>query len=148
MTQGTRMRQAAMYLVYDSPYAKMGGNVSDYVREPDFTRMLASIPTLWRDTRVLDAQLADYIVVLREAPGGAFWIGAMTDWTPRDLAIPLEFLPQGTFTAELWQDGPNAARYGSDWSRATRTVTSRDRLAIHLAPGGGFVARVARGSIP
>jgi alpha-glucosidase len=144
MTQGTRMHQAAMYLVYDSPYAKMGGNVSDYVREPEFTRMLASIPTLWRDSRVLEARLADYIIVLREAADGAFWIGAMTDWTPRDLSIALDFLPDGTFTSELWQDGPNAARYGSDWACVTRTVTSRERLAVHLAPGGGFVARVTR----
>ena len=33
MSQGTRMHQAAMYLAYESPYAKMGGNVSDYERE-------------------------------------------------------------------------------------------------------------------
>jgi alpha-glucosidase len=148
MSQGTRMHQAAMYLVYDSPYAKMGGNVSDYMREPGFTRMLASIPTLWRDTRVLDARLADYIVILREAQDGTFWIGAMTDWTPRDLSVALDFLPGGTFTSELWQDGPNAARYGSDWAYATRKVTSRDRLTIHLAPGGGFVARLKRGGLP
>ena len=37
MTQGTRMHQAAMYVLYESPYAKMGGNVSDYEREPIFT---------------------------------------------------------------------------------------------------------------
>jgi alpha-glucosidase len=141
MTQGTRMHQAAMYLVYDSPYAKMGGNVSDYLREPEFTRMLASIPTLWRDTQVLQARISDYIVILREARDGTFWIGAMTDWTPRDLSVALDFLPDRTFTADVWQDGPNAARYGSDWSHATRRVTGRDQLTVHLAPGGGVVAR-------
>ena len=85
MTQGTRMHQAAMYLLYESPYAKMGGNVSDYEREPMFTQFLAGIPTLWNDTRVLDGRIADYIVILRQAADGTWWVGAMTDWTPREL---------------------------------------------------------------
>jgi len=144
MTQGTRMHQAAMYLLYESPYAKMGGNVSDYEREPAFTQFLARIPTLWVETRVLDGRVADYIVILREAADGSWWVGAMTDWTPRELAVPLTFLPAGSFHAEAWQDGPNAARYGSDWERVERTVTSADTIPIRLAPGGGWVARFYR----
>ncbi len=142
MTQGTRMHQAAMYLVYDSPYAKMGGNVSDYLREPEFTSMLAGIPTLWDDTRVLDGRIGDYIVTMRRATDGAFWVGAMTDWTARDLEVPLRFLPAGSFTAQIWQDGPNAAKYGADWQHVSQPVTSDRTLAIHLAPGGGFVAKL------
>ena len=78
MTQATRMHQAAMYVLYQSPYAKMGGNVSDYEREPIFTRFLAGIPTLWTDTRVLDGRIADYIVMLRQGSGGA-WCGRRDD---------------------------------------------------------------------
>jgi alpha-glucosidase len=141
-SQGTRMHQAAMYLVYESPYAKMGGNVSDYEREPEFTRFLASIPTLWTDTRAIDGRLADYVVVLREATDGSWWVGALTDWTSRELALPLAFLPDGTFTAEIWQDGPNAARYAPDWQRVSRQVSATDTLAIRMAPGGGWVARI------
>ena len=140
MSQGTRMHQAAMYLVYESPYAKMGGNVSDYRREPAFTSFLAGIPTLWSDTRVLDGRIGDYIVVLRQARDGSYWVGAMTDWSARDLEIPLSFLPAGTVREESWQDGANAARYGADWTRESRTVTSADRIRIHMAPGGGWVA--------
>ena len=143
MTQGTRMHQAVMYLLYESPYAKMGGNVSDYEREPGFTQFLASIPTLWADTRVLDGRIADYIVMLREASDGTWWVGAMTDWTPRELSVPLSFLPAGSSTAEIWEDGPNAARYAPDWRRTERTVTSGDTLPVKLAPGGGWVAHVS-----
>ncbi len=143
MTQGTRMHQAVMYLLYESPYAKMGGNVSDYEREPGFTQFLASIPTLWADTRVLDGRIADFIVMLREASDGTWWVGAMTDWTPRELSVPLSFLPAGSSTAEIWEDGPNAARYAPDWRRTERTVTSGDTLPVKLAPGGGWVAHVS-----
>jgi alpha-glucosidase len=144
MTQGTRMHQAAMYLLYESPYAKMGGNVSDYEREPTFTQFLAGIPTLWNDTRVLDGRIADYIVMVRYAADGTLWVGAMTDWTPRELSLPLGFLPGGSFTADIWQDGANAARYASDWTRGERAVTRADTLAIRMAPGGGWVARFTR----
>jgi len=67
----------------------------------------------------------------------------MTDWTPRELPLPLTFLPAGTFTAAIWQDGPNAARYGSDWQRVERRVTASDTLRIKMAAGGGWVARLA-----
>ena len=144
MSQGTRMHQAAMYVVYESPYAKMGGNVSDYRREPAFTAFLASIPTLWTDTRVVDGRIADYVVMLREAPDGSFWVGAMTDWSPREIELPLSFLPNGAWTADLWQDGPNAARYGADYAHASRPVAASDHVTIRLAPGGGWVAHFTK----
>jgi len=142
MSQGTRMHQAAMFVVYESPYAKMGGNVSDYEREPEFTRFLAGIPTLWKDSRVLDARIADYILIMRQAQDGACWMAAMTDWTPRELRVPLTFLPRGSFLADAWQDGPNARRYGADWQHVQRTVTATDAITIRMAPGGGYVMRL------
>jgi alpha-glucosidase len=142
MSQGTRMHQAAMYVVYESPYAKMGGNVSDYEREPEFTRFLAGIPPVWEDTRAIDGRIADYVIVVRKATDATWWAGAMTDWTARELTLPLSFLPAGDFTADVWQDGPNAARYAADWQQATRRVTARDTVSIRMAPGGGWVARI------
>jgi alpha-glucosidase len=82
--------------------------------------------------------------MLRHAADGTWWVGAMTDWTPRELSLPLGFLPEGSFTAEVWQDGSNAARYASDWTRDERAVTRADTLPIRMAPGGGWVARLTR----
>jgi alpha-glucosidase len=144
MSQGTRMHQAAMYLLYESPYAKMGGNVSDYRREPEFTTFLASIPTLWKDTRVVDGRVADYIAIVREAADGSFWAGAMTDWSPREVDLPLSFLPAGPWKADLWEDGPNAARYGADYAHTSQPLIASDRLSIRMAPGGGWVGHFTR----
>jgi alpha-glucosidase len=141
MAQGTRLHQAAMYVVYESPWAKMGGNVSDYLREPEFTAFLASIPTLWEQTRVLDGVVGDFVVTERVAADGDVWVGAMTDWTARELPLDLAFLGPGRWEAEVHEDGPNADRYGADWRRETRDVTASDRLSIRMAPGGGWVAR-------
>jgi alpha-glucosidase len=66
----------------------------------------------------------------------------MTDWTPRDLEVDFSFLPQGSFTLEAYQDGVNADRYASDYKETTTQVNKTMKLKIHLAPGGGWAARI------
>jgi alpha-glucosidase len=66
----------------------------------------------------------------------------MTDWTPRDLEVDLSFLPAGTFTMEAYQDGVNADRYASDYKKTVSQVTRTSKFKIHLAPGGGWAARI------
>ncbi len=139
---GTRIHQLAMFIIYESPYAKMGGNPSDYLREPEYTQFMVNIPTVWKETKTIEAQLADYVVLRRETLDGTFYIGAMTDWTPRDFSIKLDFLPEGPFRIDIYQDGINADRYASDYQHIQKTVSREDTLEIHLAPGGGWVARI------
>ena len=55
---------------------------------------LSAVPTVWDETRVLTAKIGEYVVVARRS-GSDWYIGAMTDWTPRDLDIDLSFLPAG-----------------------------------------------------
>jgi hypothetical protein len=62
----------------------------------------------WDDTRVLDAEIGDYVVVARRA-GEEWYVGAMTDEDGRALDVPLEFLGDGTYVAELYSDGIDAA---------------------------------------
>jgi alpha-glucosidase len=144
MSQGTRMHQAAMFVVYESPYAKMGGNVSDYLREPDFTEFLARIPTVWEDTRVLDGRVSDYVLIARKSLDGEWYVAAMTDWTARDLTFGFGFLDLGRYGMEIYEDGINADRTGSDARRMERSVTPTDSITIRLAPGGGWVGRIFR----
>ncbi len=141
MSMGTRVRQVAMYVVYESPYAKMGGNVADYLREPEITGFIAGIPTVWEETRALEARVADYAVVLRKAANGESYVGAMTDWTPREIELDCGFLDEGDHGLEIYQDGINAAQYGVDYSRRVREVGRGDKVKIKMAPGGGWVGR-------
>jgi alpha-glucosidase len=143
MSQGTRMHQASMYILYDSPYSKMGGNVSDYLREPEFTAMMASIPGLWKETRVLEAKLAASLLVLRESDDGSFWLGGMTGASPLKTTVKLDFLPRGkTYQVDLYEDGANAERFGSDWRKTIRQVRAGDVLQIDMATGGGVVGHL------
>jgi hypothetical protein len=40
---------------------------------------------------------------------------------------------------ESFADGANAERFAEDFWRVDRVIEARDPLAIHLAPGGGWV---------
>jgi alpha-glucosidase len=141
MALGTRCHQLAMYVVFESPLQMLSDSPSNYMREPEAMEFLAPVPTEWDETKVLDAQIAEYVVVARRN-GRDWYIGAMTDWTPRDLEIDLSFLPQGSYTMEAYQDGVNADRYASDYKKVTSQVSAGTKLKLHLAPGGGWAARI------
>jgi len=66
----------------------------------------------------------------------------MTDWNPRDLALDLSFLPDGSFRMDSYQDGVNADRDATDYKKSTQQVSRTTKMKIHLAPGGGFAARI------
>jgi len=141
MALGTRCQQLAMYVVYESPLQMLSDSPSNYMREPEIMDFLAAVPTEWDDTKVLDARIADYVVVGRRK-GRDWYLGAMTDWTPRNLEIDLSFLPEGTFTMEAYQDGVNADRNASDYRKITSQVNRSTKVKLPLASGGGLAARI------
>jgi alpha-glucosidase len=141
MSMGTRCHQMAMYVVYESPLQMLADSPSNYLREPECTEFIARVPTVWDETRALDAKVGDYVLVARRM-GDVWYVGAMTDWSPRELTLSLSFLPAGEYRIEIFQDGPNAHRHGNDYKRVYRIITHRDSVQIKLAPGGGWVARI------
>ena len=143
MALGTRCHQLAMYVVFESPLQMLSDSPSNYMREPEIMEFLAPVPTEWDETKVLDARIAEYVVVARRN-GRDWYVGAMTDWTPRTLDIDFSFLPDGNFTMEAYQDGVNADRYATDYKKVTTQVTKTTKLKIELAPGGGWAARIHR----
>jgi alpha-glucosidase len=141
MSQGTRCQQLAMYVVFESPLQMLADSPSNYRREPESLAFLSAVPTTWDETKALDAKVGEYILVARRH-GRDWYIGALTNWTARDVEIDLSFLGAGAFRAEMFRDGVNADRVGVDYAREQKDVTAQDRVSVHLAPGGGFAARI------
>lgn len=144
MSQGTRIHQMAMFVVYESPYAKMGGNPSDYLKEPEYTQFIVDIPTVWDETKILEGKVSDYIITMRKAENGDFYVAGMTDWSLRKFTIDCSFLGEGEYTAVIYQDGINADRYASDYKRIEMRVNKSTIMNIEMAPGGGWVGRFVK----
>jgi len=139
MSQGTRCHQLGMYVVYESPLQMLSDTPTNYLREPECLAFLSQVPTTWDETRVLDAKLADYVFVARRK-GTAWYLGAMTDATPREFTLDLSFLEDRPYDMTIWQDGLNADRDGNDYAMVKKTLAKTERLTVKLATGGGWVA--------
>jgi alpha-glucosidase len=139
MSLGTRCHQLAMYVCYDAPLQMLSDSPSNYDKEPESTSFISKMPTVWDDTKVLDAKVADYILMARQKDNN-WYIGAMTDWTARSLNVDLSFLGEGTYEIEIMQDGINADVSCNDYKRVVKQVTKADKLKIDLAKGGGWAA--------
>jgi alpha-glucosidase len=141
MALGTRCHQLAMYVVFESPLQMLADNPSNYLREPEAMEFLSAVPSVWDETRALDGRIGDYVLVARRS-GRDWYVGAMTDWTARELEVDFSFLPEGEFKLEAYQDGVNADRAAFDYRKVSGRADRSTRLKIKLAEGGGWAARL------
>ena len=111
-----------------------------YLRSRDHE--VSAVPTVWHDTKVLHAKMGDYVAIARRH-NRDWYVGAMTDWTPRELEIDFSFLPAGAYQLEAYEDGANADRSGSDYRRTIRAVNRNTKLRIKLVGGGGWAAHIS-----
>lgn len=138
---GTRAHQVAMYVIYESPLQMLSDSPSNYMKEQETTDFIKNIPVVWDDIACLDGKVGDFIVLARKS-GENWFVGAMTDWNERTIDIDFSFLPSGNYNIEIYQDGINADRYAGDYKITRSTVKSGGLMRIHMAPGGGWAARI------
>jgi len=142
-SQGTRVHQMAMYVVYESPLQMLADSPSNYRRNQECTTFIAGVPVTWDETKVLAARTGDYIIIARRKDQ-TWYLGAMTDWNERTLEADLSFLPEGDYLMEIFCDGINADHHGEDYKHLMLNTVSPGILKISMAPGGGWVARITR----
>lgn len=139
MSQGTRAHQAAIFIAFESPVQMLCDSPSNYYREPEFTHFIASVPTVWDETVAIEAKAGDYLLIARRS-GDTWYVAGLNDWTRRELALPLDFLGNGEYTAEIFKDGVNADSWAEDYKCETAVVSSGDILPVVMANGGGWAA--------
>ena len=137
MSQGTRCRQLAEYVIFDAPFTMLCDSPSNYLAEPECTAFIAGVPTVWDETRALGGKIGEYILMARRS-GGCWYIAGMNAWEPMDMEIDLTPLGIGNASGTLFRDGANAHRAAKDYRKETVSI-SGGRTKVHLAPGGGFV---------
>ena len=146
MSQGTRCRQLAEYVIFEAPLTMLCDSPSNYLAEPECLRWMAAVPTVWDETVALDGKVGDYAAIARRS-GNDWYVGAMTDWDAREMEIDLaRFLPAGRYQVEIFCDGPNADRAARDYRHVTEelTVSAGQKMTVKMAPGGGWTAKFSR----
>ena len=141
----TLAKQLALYVVLYSPLQMAADLVENYENQPAF-QFIEDVPVDWQDTRVLHAQIGDYLTIARQDRNSANWyIGSITDEQGRTLETQLDFLDADRkYVAEIYADAGDA-----DWETnplaidiSQALVDRSTTLSIRLAPGGGQAIRI------
>ena len=141
MSEGTRVHQMAMYTLYDAPLQMLCDNPTAYMKEQECTDFIDKVPTVFDETVALDGKVGEY-AALAKKKNNVWFVGALSDWTSRQLSLNFSFLGDGQYEAEIFSDGVNADRQASDYKREIMKISKGDTLNISMAPGGGWTARI------
>jgi len=143
MSQGTRCHQLAEYVIFESPLNMLCDSPSNYMKEKECTEFISAIPTTWDETVAVDGKIAEYAAIARKK-GDTWYVGALNNWTERDLELNLGFVPSGNYDLIIYKDGVNADKAAQDFAIEKIAIPFNRKLNIHMAPGGGWVAKIVK----
>ncbi|WP_158941665.1 glycoside hydrolase family 97 protein [Granulicella sp. S190] len=139
MVMGTRAQQLALYVVFQAGLEMVSDVPSIYLNDPSF-KFLRDVPTTWDETHVLAGEPGEFITIARRN-GLEWYLGSITNWTPRDLHIPLKFLGKGVYRAEIYKDAPDSVESPKHISIHKQIVHGGETLSVSLVKGGGCAIR-------
>jgi alpha-glucosidase len=142
MAMGTRAQQLALYVIYETPFPMLSDSPRHYENQPGF-QFIKDVPIEWDETRVLSSAPGEDTILARRHKDD-WYLGAMTNWQPKTLDVPLDFLGNGIYTAEMYEDATDASTQPKHLRISTQSVSSRSHLSLHLVRGGGAAIRFSK----
>jgi alpha-glucosidase len=139
---GTRCHMLAMYVVLESYLAMVCDYPAAYEGQPGF-EFLKIVPTTWDETKVPDAKVGEYVTIARRK-NNEWFVGAINSKTARQISIPLSFLGDGEWIADIYTDATDVNKNPNDLNRQSQMVNKTDNLPINLAAGGGTALYIRR----
>ena len=137
LTMGTRCHQMAMYILHDSPFTMLADNPTIYEKEPECTKFIASIPTVFDEMKVVDGKMGEYIIIARRI-GNDWYVAGQTNWTAREIEFTLDFIKNiADYHIEYAIDGINADEDACDYIIKSESSV-KNNWKIKMASGGGF----------
>ncbi|MBP5511314.1 MAG: glycoside hydrolase family 97 catalytic domain-containing protein [Kiritimatiellae bacterium] len=143
-TFGTRCRQMAQVALYEAPLQMLCDSPTNYEKNMECFAFMAKIPTVWKNTVGLAGTPDRMFVAARETRDGAWYAGGITTAEARDCTLDTSFLGAGEWAIEIFRDAGDAKEDAQRFVHETRKVKAGEKIRVHMAPGGGFVARFSR----
>ena len=134
---GTRCHQLAQLILFETGFQVLGDYPDNY-RNSIGSALFSEITVAWDETKVLHAEVGDYVSIARRK-GSEWFIGTITDWTARELEIPLNFLKNDQYMVEMYADSDDAGQFPQHAVLPEFMVRQEDTLRISMVPGGGNV---------
>ena len=142
----TLARQLALYVTMYSPLQMAADVPESYERFMDAFQFIKDVAVDWDDSKYLEAEPGRYIVAARKAKGTDNWfVGCTASEHGHATELPLDFLDKGRkYEAIIYADAPDAHYMDNPqaYTITRKTVTSKTKLKLKAAPGGGFAISI------
>jgi len=135
MGLGTRAHELALFVVFESPFEMVSDYPEHYQGQKEFD-FLKRVPATWDEVRVVNGRPMENITLARRS-GKDWYVGSLTNWDARTVKVPLSFLGDGKYVAEMYADAPDAAVEATHTTLSKQTVDRTTVLDVHMVSGGG-----------
>ena len=132
-TKGHQLAMAAVYysplqfyLWYDNPFVDQGEAELKFWKD---------CPTVFDESIALDGIPGEYIIQARRS-GNEWFVGAMTNNEARTVIIPTDFLDDGKYIVEIYNDDPTLDTR-TKVSSKTIKMKAGNPITLQLQPRGG-----------
>ena len=127
----------AKSIVYESAFQHFASSAYAF---PYFIGLplLSRMPVAWHESTLYDGYPGQYVTFIR-SDGEDYYIGSMT-LEERTQEIPLDFLPDGEYTAYIYYDDENR-----ELALKEQTVTNADTLTLEMPDIGGAAVLITKG---
>jgi alpha-glucosidase len=135
MGLGTRAHEMALFVVIESPLQMVSDYPERYQGQKEFD-FIKRVPATWDEVRVVTGRPMENITLARRS-GNDWYVGSLTNWDERNVKVPLSFLGEGQYEAEIYSDAPDAATEATHTSLQKQAVDKSTVLDVHMVSGGG-----------
>ena len=142
----TLCNQLSLYVTLYSPLQMAADLPENYERFRDAFQFIVDVPVEWDTVYYLEAEPYEYVTIARKQKDkNAWFIGSTNGYDARTALIDLSFLPAGQkYTATIYADAKDAHYRNNPqaYTITTKTVTSKTKLRIFTASGGGCAIKI------
>jgi alpha-glucosidase len=139
---GTRCHMLAMYVVLENYLQMVCDYPEAYEGQPGF-EFIKNIPTVWDETKVIDAKPGEYIVLARKKDGN-WYVGAITNSKARTIDVSFSFLKEENFEATIYGDADDVLINPNHLYKTQKQLNKNSSIMLNLAAGGGAVIELIK----
>jgi hypothetical protein len=142
----TLCKQLALYITLYSPVQMVTDLPENYDAKPDAFQFIKDVGVDWDETKVLLAEPGEFLAIARKEKGTEKWfLGAISDENARTLTLDFSFLDKTKkYDITIYKDAPDASwdLNPEAYVIEKKTITSKTKLPVNLAKGGGVAISI------
>jgi len=135
MGLGTRAHELALFVVFESELEMVSDYPEHYAGQKEFD-FIKRVPCTWDEVHAIGGEPMQWIALARRSEND-WYVGSLTNWEERDVKVPLSFLGEGKYVAEIYADAPDSAQEATHTVLTHQAVDKHTVLDVHMFSGGG-----------